>query len=239
MRITFIGTSHGVPDPNRRCTCTMIEVSGRYYFIDMGTQAIEDLADRGIDIHDVRGIFITHPHCDHSDGLVSFVTLISWCFKDADPVISLPQMSMADGLTAWIRGMDEPVRENLRYQETKPGVVYDDGFVKITAIPTQHCRNSYAYYIEGDGKKVLFTGDLKSADVDFPQIAFEESMDLIIIEAAHFSPDIAEQVLEKCDVKCVAYHHINSGWLEQLGHNRNKKHSYKYILTTDGLELVL
>ena len=28
----------------------MIEVEGRYYFIDMGTQAIEDLIHRGISI---------------------------------------------------------------------------------------------------------------------------------------------------------------------------------------------
>ena len=48
MRITFIGTSHGVPEPERRCSCTMIETQGRYYFIDMGTQAIEDVIKRGI-----------------------------------------------------------------------------------------------------------------------------------------------------------------------------------------------
>ena len=50
MRITFIGASHGVPEPNRKCSCTLIEISGRYYFVDMGTPAIDHLVTAGIPV---------------------------------------------------------------------------------------------------------------------------------------------------------------------------------------------
>ena len=75
MKIVFFGSSHGVPEPNRKCSSVMIEVSDNRYFIDMGTQSIEQLISRNIPIESVKAIFITHMHGDHSDGLISFIDL--------------------------------------------------------------------------------------------------------------------------------------------------------------------
>ena len=75
MKITFIGSSHGVPEPNRKCTCIMIEVGANVYFIDMGAPAIDELRTRGISIDAVKGVFITHMHGDHTDGLIQFIDL--------------------------------------------------------------------------------------------------------------------------------------------------------------------
>ena len=98
MRITFIGASHGVPEPNRKCSCTMIEISGRYYFIDMGTPSIDHLVTAGIPVDAVKGIFITHMHGDHTNGLVSFIDLISWYFKTADPTICSINLLLTESL---------------------------------------------------------------------------------------------------------------------------------------------
>ena len=46
MKITFIGSSHGVPEAHRKCTCIMIEVGENVYFVDMGTSAIDALRTR-------------------------------------------------------------------------------------------------------------------------------------------------------------------------------------------------
>ena len=59
MNVTLLGTSHGVPEPNRRCSCSMVEVSGRYYFIDMGMNAIDEIVTRQIPVDAVKGVFIT------------------------------------------------------------------------------------------------------------------------------------------------------------------------------------
>lgn len=42
MKLMFIGTSHGVPEADRRCSSCILEVSGSYYLIDMGTQVIAE-----------------------------------------------------------------------------------------------------------------------------------------------------------------------------------------------------
>ena len=41
MRIVFFGSSHGVPEPNRKCSSAMVSVGENNYFIDMGVR-IED-----------------------------------------------------------------------------------------------------------------------------------------------------------------------------------------------------
>jgi len=65
----------------------MLEIKGRYYFIDMGTPVIDHLVTAGIPIDAVKGVFITHMHGDHTNGLIHFVDLISWYFKTSDPTI--------------------------------------------------------------------------------------------------------------------------------------------------------
>lgn len=241
MRITFIGTSHGVPEAVRRCSCTMLEVSGRYYFIDMGTSAIEDITHRGISVNDVKAVFITHPHGDHTDGLIPFIDIINWYYKSADPTVYFPDINQADALKGWLYSTTSNaigVREGIGMEEVKAGTFYDDGFIKVTAIPTQHCPHSFAYCIEAEGKRILFTGDLKHPSEDFPNVAFEKPFDLIVCECAHFSPEDTEAVLEKADVKKVVINHVyRSHWAIPLCNVMNRNHKYDLILSNDGLEM--
>ena len=85
MRIIFFGSSHGVPEPNRRMSSILVEVGENRYFIDMGTQSIEQLITRRIPVESVKGIFITHMHGDHTDGLPAFLDLTGWYFKKPTP----------------------------------------------------------------------------------------------------------------------------------------------------------
>ena len=142
MKITFVGSSHGVPEAHRKCTCIMIEVGENVYFVDMGTSAIDALRTRGIDIDKVKGVFVTHMHGDHTNGLIQFVDLITWYFKTPDPVICLPMPEAAKVIDAWLEVTMNGAKKDIQYRETQPGVVFDDGVLKVTAIPTQHCRKS-------------------------------------------------------------------------------------------------
>ncbi len=241
MRILFIGTSHGVPEHDRRCSCTMLEVSGRYYFIDMGTQAIEDLRERGISVEDVKGIFVTHCHGDHTNGLISFVDLICWYFKSADPVIQFPEQAAIDAMRSWIGANGTEVRP-LKLEVVKEGLTYEDGFIKIHAIRTQHCRTSYAYLIEAEGKRLLFTGDLKNPRVDFPDVSpicGDSAIDLAVCESAHFPPNDTEAALAKINVKRVLHNHISPVWDRDLSDMAAREHPYTYGKAHDGLEIEL
>lgn len=216
MKITFIGSSHGVPEPNRKCTSIMIEVGENVYFIDMGTPAIDALRTRGISIDAVKGIFITHMHGDHTNGLIQFVDLITWYFKTPDPAIHLPIMDAAKVIDDWLEVTLNGTEKKIDYREVKEGPLFDDGAIKVTAIATQHCLKSYAYLVEAEGKAVLFTGDLRNPGVDFPSVAMEKPLDLLVCESAHFSATDYLPVLEKCDVKKVCVTHYSDKFLASV-----------------------
>lgn len=208
MKITVIGSSHGVPEAHRQCTCLMAEVGENIYFVDMGTPAIDALRTRGLPIDAVKGVFITHMHGDHTNGLISFVDLITWYFKTPDPVICLPDPSAGAVIDAWLKVTLNGAEKPIRYQKTEAGTVYDDGVIRMTAFPTQHCPGSFSYLMEAEGKRVLFTGDLKNPGVDFPAAALAEGAELMICESAHFPAttylDVPE--LEKVGKVCVTHY---------------------------------
>ncbi|MBE5782776.1 MAG: ribonuclease Z [Clostridiales bacterium] len=210
MKITFIGSSHGVPEPDRKCSSIMIEVKDKIYFVDMGTPAIDALRTRGRNIDDVKGVFITHMHGDHTNGLIQFVDLLTWYFKTPDPVICLPIMEAAQVIDNWLKVTLNNAPKEIKYQKTEAGVVYDDGTLKATAIPTQHCPHSFAYLLEAEGKAVLCTGDLKNPGVDFPTVAKEKAIDLLICESAHFPATDYLPVLEGSQVKKVCITHYSN-----------------------------
>lgn len=241
MKITFIGSSHGVPEPNRKCTSIMIEAGENVYFIDMGTPAIDALRTRGISIDAVKGIFITHMHGDHTNGLIQFVDLITWYFKTPDPVICLPIPEAAKVINDWLKVCLNNECKEIRYRETLPGTIFDDGVLKVTAIPTQHCHKSYAYLVEAEGKSVLFTGDLKRPGIDFPAIAQERALDLVICESAHFPAMEYLPVFEKCDIQKVCVTHYSNKFLSSVLQLQQELTDKKIpmVIATDDLELTV
>lgn len=207
MRLTFIGTSHGVPEAEHRCSCTMIETGGRFYFVDMGTQAIEDIRRRDIPPEDVKGIFVTHMHGDHVNGLLSFVDICNWYFTSADPKIFLPTEEGIEALKGWINALEKRPWRGMELNTVHEGVIYDDGFIKITAEQTKHTRASFAYFAEAEGKTVLFTGDLRGVNEDYPKGAFGRTLDCVICESAHIDPRGYAEAFEKSDIKRVFVNH--------------------------------
>ena len=241
MRIVFFGSSHGVPEANRRCSSAMIEVGERRYFIDMGTQSIEQLITRRMAPNSVKGIFFTHMHGDHTNGLISFVDLCTWYFKDVDPAIYLPEPveDTVAALSAWLKCNGIAQMKPFRFAPVHEGVLYEDEAIKVTAFRTKHNQMSHAYLVEAEGKRVLFTGDLRHPTVDFPQVVNEEEIDLVIVESAHFSSDATEAALENAKVKRVLHNHISPAWDEDLARMAKRAHHYQYGKAYDGMEVVL
>jgi len=237
MKITFIGSSHGVPEPDRKCSSIMIEVKDKIYFVDMGTPAIDALRTRGRNIDDVKGVFITHMHGDHTNGLIQFVDLITWYFKTPNPVIVLPDPKAEQVINEWLNLTLNGHQSTLEYRQTKEGVVYDDGVLKVTAFPTRHCPGSHAYLLEAEGKTVLCTGDLSRPAEDFPYVG--RPLDLLICESAHFPTTDYLPVLAKQEAKQVCVTHYSSRRMLSLYEFRQAMTERKQpiIIATDDLEL--
>lgn len=193
MRITFIGTSSGSPRANKKCSCTLIEVSDRKYLIDVGTLVTEQLENRAIELCQINAVFITHMHRDHTDGLPSFIQRInpeSQAAADPDIFLPPPMQLTLDAIKMWMRCNGVENFRTLKTREVQEGEIFDDGFIKVTAYRTAHSEYSYSYLIEAEGKRVLFSGDLsKTPEQDFPYAALTPRLDLAVCELGHFTAD--------------------------------------------------
>lgn len=243
MKITFIGSSHGVPESNRRCSCAMIEVGEKKYLIDIGTDPVNDLIRRGLTPADITAVFVTHSHGDHMNGLVPFIDLCTWFYKDADPLVMLPEIKAVEALKGWLAVTTGELREGIRFEEIKEGLIYDDGTLKVTAMRTGHIAVSYAFRIEAEGKTALFTGDMKHKDgglVDFPRLVGDTEFDLIAAEGAHFDVMQYLPTLKEHPPKKMCLNHYSWAWVENCWHLKNTiQNEIPTVLATDGLEIVL
>ncbi len=213
MKVTFLGTSDGVPRPGHFCTSTMIEVNDAIYLIDVGAPVIDLLLKMGKQPDRIKAIFNTHGHGDHLDGLLELLDLSRWAYTSTSYDVFMTEQKIADAFKNCVECMS-PVsfpEERLRLRVFAEGDFYEDENIKVRAIRTHHCdpKPSYAFLVEANGVKVLFTGDLSQffGRDDFPRVAFEEEMNLIVCEMAHFGAEHITPYLKQCRTKHLIFHH--------------------------------
>lgn len=211
MKLTFVGTSHGVPSADRHCTCTMIESNGSVYFIDGGAPMVEAILRNGKTVKDLRAVFTTHVHSDHTVGIIQTASLINWYYGDAAADFYIPEQAHIDSTKNWIyTAGDGVVDENrIRFKIPTAGVVYEDENIKVEYIPTRHIKNSFAILVTEGDKRVLFGGDLSGQlkREDLPEIIKEE-LDGFICELSHFGMEHLSPYLPECRVKKIFFHHV-------------------------------
>lgn len=240
MKITFIGSSHGVPEPNRKCSSILIEIGAYSYFIDMGTQSIEGLVTRNIPVESVKAVFITHMHGDHTDGLISFLDLCSWYYKNAEPIIYLPDSvnETVSAIHAWHKCTEGSKLRDFDFRPVNRGLMYEDENIKVTSFRTYHTKRSFAYLIEAEGKRVLFTGDLSQPQNDFPKSVLEKPLNLAVCECAHFSAMDYLQIFSGCEnVKNICFTHYTEANLQTIKNLKNSLPNKNITVATDDMEI--
>ncbi|MBE6577265.1 MAG: MBL fold metallo-hydrolase [Ruminococcaceae bacterium] len=218
MKITFVGSGHGVPAPDRYCSSAMIEAGGSIYFIDAGAPIMDELLRMGKNINDVRTIFITHAHSDHTIGMLSVASLLNWYYKQACIDFYLPEPELIDACAHWISANhDGDIKEErVKLHTYDKNFVYDDDNIHLEVFPTRHLERiekpAYGFVVtdKESGKRIVFSGDLSHqlSLEDFPAIAMSEDVDALVCEMAHFKPEHVTPYLEKCTAKAVYFNHV-------------------------------
>lgn len=211
MRITFLGTAHGRTEKHAFCTSTMISIGGRHYLIDAGAPITTLLQNEGVPLPSVAGIFITHSHGDHIAGLVEHTREME-CFPANGGVrtnVYVPEEKTYLRMSYFLFGKEELRQHRVIFHTYEAGVIFDDGTLRLTAIPNKHTTNSYSFLAEAEGRRVIFTGDLAAGMPDYPEIARSEHSDLVICEAAHtrLNAPETEELLAKTKTARFAVNH--------------------------------
>ncbi|MBR2460636.1 MAG: MBL fold metallo-hydrolase [Clostridia bacterium] len=215
MKITFLGSSHGIPSAERFCSCAMLEINEKLYFIDAGAPLIDLLLRNGKHPEDIKAVFCTHHHGDHTDGLLNLTDLCNWAFKNTSFDMFVTKGEQGEVIKACVAVSSMPVdTERLRFRTAAPGAVYEDENVRVTYFPTKHCEPypSYAILVEAGDKRALFTGDLSQrlAKGDFPVYPMENETDIVVCEMAHFCREHVEPYVKALKTQNLVFNHVNT-----------------------------
>jgi ribonuclease Z len=184
-QIVLLGTGNPPADPDRSGPATAIVVNGTPYLVDFGAGVVRRakaaVADRGItalEPTNLRVVFVTHLHSDHTVGYPDLI-LTPWVLGRHAPleVYGPPGIkAMTDHILEAYRadfdtrikdynetgyhGGASPEGHQVNVHEiTAPGVVYKDANVTVTAFPTKHAMPSYGYRFDTPDRSVVISGD--------------------------------------------------------------------------------
>lgn len=245
MKITFLGTSHGVPAADRYCSSIMIESGESIYLIDAGAPVLDQMLRLNRDYHAVRACFSTHVHYDHNAGLPALISLMLRKSWEAD--FFFTEQRLADAIEQVINAFSpaHPMdKKALRFHVIDPAkTVYKDENITVEFIPTRHMwweneHPSNAVLVTEGNKKVLFTGDLshKLSQNDFPSEAVKNGLDALVCELAHFDTEHLETYIRESEnrIKKLFFTHVYPVEKYEKIKALDGKYSFEIFSPSDG-----
>ena len=183
-QLVLLGTGSPPADPDRSGPASAIVVNGAAYLVDFGAgvvrRAKSAVADRGVaalEPTNLRVAFVTHLHSDHTVGYPDLI-FTPWVLGRRVPLEvygphGLEHMTK-HVLEAWredgeARGKHYaegfytvgsfPEGRKVNAHDMKPGVVYQDANVKVTAFATPHAMESLGYRFDTADRSIVISGD--------------------------------------------------------------------------------
>lgn len=226
MKIFTLGTSHGTATPTRFNSSTLYETEGVFYLIDVGAPCEALMTRQGLPKKDLRAAFVTHMHDDHAGGLTSLLKEVKKRNEGRSLpfTLYLPEENAVEALKGWLTALHEDSALSIEYRTVSDGVIHEDERLRVSAIRTAHLKAadgtpvSFSFLLEflKEGKSVLHTGDLSHSFTDFPRIAKERHLDLCVLEATHYCPEAAHDLLMAARLDRLILTHIGNRWHDGL-----------------------
>jgi ribonuclease Z len=180
LHVALCGSGSPLPDPGRAGPCTLVIAGSRLFVVDTGEGSSRKLAAMGMPVGRIAGVFLTHFHSDHIDGLGPLM-LLRWTGSSAVRPLPIHGPTGVEQVVAGFNaayGLDNGYRTGHHGAKivtpggaggtalpfaigTAPVVVLDDGGLRITAFPVNHdpVRPAVGYRFDYKGRAVVFSGD--------------------------------------------------------------------------------
>lgn len=185
IRVVILGTGAPVPDPERSGPAVAVVVKGRAYLVDCGPGVVRRAAAandkdgiKALDATALNIVFITHLHSDHTLGYPDLI-FSPWVMGRSERLQAYGphglknmtrhiERAWAEDISVRRRGLEEANATGYKVDvhEIKPGVVYHDENVTVTAFLVKHgiWKEAYGYAFETRDRKVVISGDTAPTD---------------------------------------------------------------------------
>jgi len=237
-RVVLLGTGTPVPDPDRSGPATAIVVDDRAYLIDFGPGVVRRAESAAlnrkipaVEPGNLKVAFVTHLHSDHTAGYSDLI-LTGWTSGRTVPleVYGPPGMrSMTEHILEAYR-VDIETRTNpdgnqrrfpdgakVNAHEVRPGVIYKDEKVTVTAFATKHAMESYGYRFDTPDRSIVISGDTNPVEATINACS---GCDVLIHEAQPV--ELLAKMPESIQ-SFVAKYHTTTGQLAELANKAKPK----------------
>jgi ribonuclease BN (tRNA processing enzyme) len=141
----------------------------------------------------------------------------------------------------------------LSFEPVRIGMTYDDGRVRVTAVPNDHLKGNFAYQGvrqeypgnklqsysfagEIEGRKFVYSGDIDRLDELNPLL---DGAQILIVEVAHYNPDEIEPFVRDLPLQRVILTHIHPGLEERTAALVKEWNDPRIQIAHDGLQISL
>lgn len=179
LHVGFCGTGSPLPGRDRGEACTFVVADGRLFVFDAGEGAARTLGAMGLPLTALEGVWLTHLHSDHFNGLAN-LALQRWAGTAAQTPLPVAGPDGTKTITAALTTayridstyriahhgpqVVPPSGFGLAGADIAPGLVHDRDGVRITAFSVDHAPVSpaFGYRVDWRGLSVTITGDTAS-----------------------------------------------------------------------------
>ena len=182
-RIVLLGTGTPNADPERSGPSVAVVVNGTPYLVDCGPGVVRRAAAAyqagigGLAVQRLNRVFLTHLHSDHTAGYPDLL-LTPWVLERTEPLDVYGPPGVLE-MTGHVRAAYQcDVRERLEglepanptgyattVHEIEPGLVYQDGNVRVEAFPVRHGSwPAFGFKFHTPDRAIVVSGDTAPAE---------------------------------------------------------------------------
>ncbi len=173
-QVILLGTGTPNAEPERSGPAVAIVANSVPYIVDFGPGIVRRAVAAHIKPADLKIAFATHLHSDHTAGLPDLI-LTPWTLERTAPL----ELYGPKGIAAMANHIEQAYEQDIAIRlnggepsnktgysvnahEIKPGIVYRDANVIVTAIKVPHGEwpEAYGYRFDtADGRHIVISGD--------------------------------------------------------------------------------
>ncbi|NLG23884.1 MAG: MBL fold metallo-hydrolase [Clostridiales bacterium] len=178
MKLTILGANGPYPGADGACSGYLVEGGGAALMLDAGSGALARLMGR-LPLTELDAAVLSHLHYDHMSDMLPMLYALGFSGR------SQPLRTIAPHTPEAARALlNHPA---LAVEEPTETAVKG---LKLTFAPARHPIEAYMISVEGDGRRLAFTGDTNTCDGLY---AFAAGADLLLADAGLLHRDWTEQ----------------------------------------------
>ena len=157
MEITFLGTSSGVPTRSRNVSSVALRLPQRaeVWLFDCGEGTQHQLQRSDIKSSQIRRIFVTHMHGDHTFGLMGLIASCGLA-GNGQPIDIYGPEGLKEYLEAAAKYSYMNLGSRLRVHTVKTGLVYEDDEFNVSCQLLKHRVPAHGYRIAENDRPGTF-----------------------------------------------------------------------------------